>query len=88
MSRTNRSNVRRSTPSIELEFHPELVPVDEHFAGHPTRIVLEAPRTSCRTSASRSSRDTSSSRPTPPRRSTSSSGRSSRGVTDSRFPVR
>jgi hypothetical protein len=45
MSRTHRSNVRRSTrPSsfLELEFHPELVPVDEHLAGHPTRIVLEA----------------------------------------------
>jgi hypothetical protein len=41
MSRTNRSNGRR-THSLELEFHPELVPVDEHFAGHPTRIVLEA----------------------------------------------
>lgn len=48
MSRTNRSTVRRPRHFIDLvngeglEFHPDLVPVDQYLSGEPGRLTLEA----------------------------------------------
>ncbi len=47
MSRTNRSNARRPRNvdlvlDEDLEFHPELVPVDEYLSDWEVRIMLDA----------------------------------------------